>query len=290
MPDFDFFVQALKAHKVGGRFLFSCPLASHGKGNGDRNPSVELIDHNPHPPGVCCYGGCDNSKVWSASIRPYLDPDATLPPPNPALQKSGRLIPFIPAWQAPVPGFILRLAEWHQWTLTTPMPWERFGYELEDGSLACCVIRFNMADGGKEVRACRWDGLAWTWKTTGYGPAPLYNLRALLERPKAAALVVEGEKAARAAMRIPLLENYVAVCPWGGSSVRPTDWSPLEGRQVFVLPDNDQAGEKFAQRVGKHLKKAKAARISIIHPQRVYKRLDQPGECPIGWDIADIEN
>ena len=50
MPDFDFFVQALKAHKVGGRFLFSCPLASHGKGNGDRNPSVELIDHNPHPP------------------------------------------------------------------------------------------------------------------------------------------------------------------------------------------------------------------------------------------------
>ena len=291
MPDFTSFAQALRAQKVGGRFVFSCPLPSHGKGNGDRNPSVELIDHDPEPPGVCCYGGCDNSAVWAASIKPMLDRETPLPPPKPALKENNlELIPFLATHEEPTESFLLSFAQRNQWELEERVPLERYGYRWGDGRLACCVVRFNLADGGKEVRACRFNGMNWTWRTAGYGPAPLYNLPALLFRAEDQVLIVEGEKTAKAAMALERLQQYVAVCPWGGSSVRPTDWTPLQGRQVIIVPDNDLAGKKFSERVSRHAQEAKAEKVKVYNPQDVYAKLGQPGKCPVGWDIADIKD
>ena len=251
---------------------------------------VELIDHSPEPPGVCCYGGCDHREVWAASIKPFLEKGDTHPPPPKPVPKENILIPFITTQETPSKEFLREMAARNKWLLAKGNPLDGYGYRWADGSLACCVVRFNLADGGKEVRACRYDGKKWTWKTAGYGPAPLFNLADLLARPEAPVLVVEGEKTVKAARAFSAVSNCVAVCPLGGSSVRPTDWSSLESRQVFVLPDNDPAGEKFAERVVAACRKAKAESVKIVPPARVYARFGLPGECPVGWDLADIKD
>src|SRR5215831_4216435 len=57
------------AHRLpGGAYLVCCPVPSHGKGRGDRNPSLRLADGD-----VCvlvhCYSGCDRLAVLDALRR-----------------------------------------------------------------------------------------------------------------------------------------------------------------------------------------------------------------------------
>src|SRR5262245_5795879 len=63
-------------------------------------------------------------------------------------------------------------------------------------------------------------------------PRPLYNLDQLTARAGAPVLVVEGEKAADAAVK--LLPDMVVTCsPFGAKSARKADWSVLAGRTVI---------------------------------------------------------
>lgn len=51
--------------KVGGRYLFRCPMPNHGQGRGDQNRSAEVwMDPNDRP-GFKCYGGCDSKVLWT---------------------------------------------------------------------------------------------------------------------------------------------------------------------------------------------------------------------------------
>ncbi len=77
-------------------------------------------------------------------------------------------------------------------------------------------------------------------------PRPLYRLPELLARRGERVYVTEGEKAADAAASIGLLAT---TSPHGCESANKADWSPLSGRDVVVLPDNDDAGRKYAEHV-----------------------------------------
>jgi hypothetical protein len=58
--------------------------------------------------------------------------------------------------------------------------------------------------------------------------------------------IVEGEKAFNAALSIGLNATTSA---GGSGAANKTDWRPLAGRDVVILPDNDNPGEKFAATV-----------------------------------------
>ncbi|MDD2739917.1 MAG: toprim domain-containing protein, partial [Methylomonas lenta] len=76
-------------------------------------------------------------------------------------------------------------------------------------------------------------------------PRPLFGLDRLTNQPKnKAVFFVEGEKCAAALQSIGLC----AVTTLGGSMApNKTDFSPLNGFvSVFILPDNDEPGEKYA--------------------------------------------
>src|SRR5262245_32720239 len=45
-----------------GCWLVPCPVLSHGKGRGDRSPSLRIGDGETHLL-VCCYAGCDHRDV-----------------------------------------------------------------------------------------------------------------------------------------------------------------------------------------------------------------------------------
>jgi hypothetical protein len=144
------------------------------------------------------------------------------------------------------------------------------------------VLRFDHAGGTKEIRPltyCRHPGGVfrdWRW-TTWRKPRPLFNLDKLDARRAACVLIVEGEKSCRAAEQ--LAPGYVCTTsPGGSNAAAQADWTPLNGRQIVVWPDNDDHGRQYATAVAKHSGAAGAMSVSIIEP---------PGGVPAGWDAAD---
>ena len=118
------------------------------------------------------------------------------------------------------------------------------------GEPVALVLRFDSPpteerpDGSKEFRPVSLhDDGGWYLKTPTT-PRPLYGLPDL-----AAASVVficEGEKAADAARSIGL----IATTSMNGSqSPELSNWTPLVGKTVVILPDNDEAGRKYADAV-----------------------------------------
>jgi putative DNA primase/helicase len=120
-----------------------------------------------------------------------------------------------------------------------------------------------------------WDGTKWTRKAPPK-PRPLFGLDDLANRPDAAVLVVEGEKAAQAASLV--LKGYTVVTWAGGaSSVATADWRPLEGRRVDIWPDADDPGRKAAADIAGLL-------LPLCRAVRVVDTTEAPSD---GWDLAD---
>lgn len=92
------------------------------------------------------------------------------------------------------------------------------------------------------------------------GPLPLYRLPEVLAAKRI--YVCEGEKAADAARSIGLTATTSA---HGAKSPKKTDWSPLAGKEVVILPDHDQPGEDYAEAVAEILSELKPpARVRIV--------------------------
>jgi len=64
-----------------GSYLVPCPVPSHGKGLGDRNPSLRISDGASRLL-VHCYSGCDSRDVLDELRRRGLLDDKLTPPPS----------------------------------------------------------------------------------------------------------------------------------------------------------------------------------------------------------------
>ncbi|MGE5296473.1 MAG: AAA family ATPase, partial [Solirubrobacterales bacterium] len=150
----------------------------------------------------------------------------------------------------------------------------RWAYFDAGGDPAGMVVRWDGPQ-GKTIRPVhkRADGL---WDIGGMPePRPLYELPSLLARPEETVYVTEGEKAADAAGWLGLLAT---TSPHGSGSAGKADWRPLAGRDVVILPDNDEPGRAYARTV-----------VSILHalqpPARV-RIVELPGLATKG-DMYD---
>ncbi|GCD59745.1 DNA/RNA helicase [Acetobacter pasteurianus NBRC 3280] len=121
----------------------------------------------------------------------------------------------------------------------------------------------------------RHDVTGWHWKQPAK-PLPLYGLDRLAAKPDAPVLLVEGEKAADAACD--LFPDLVVLTSGGSTSARSADWSPLADRDVTIWPDNDEAGEKYAEHAIEALRDAGAASVRMVK---------LPSGLPPKWDLAD---
>lgn len=135
------------------------------------------------------------------------------------------------------------------------------------------VVRWD-TDAGKDIRPV--SKTATGWAVEGMRePRPLYQLPELLARPDERVYVTEGEKATDAAASIGLLAT---TSPHGAESAGKADWWPLAGREVVILPDNDEAGRGYARAVTSILVK--------MDPVLRVKIVELPGLPPKG-DIYD---
>lgn len=133
------------------------------------------------------------------------------------------------------------------------------------------VVRFNLPDGSKEFRPFhKPDNTGWV---CGDPPGlwPLYRLDSLGDFDL---WVLEGEKCADAAASLGLNATTSA---HGSKAADKTDWTTIQGRNVFILPDNDQFGIDYANHVAERLT-AQGCKVKVV---RI------PGLPPKG-DLADL--
>ncbi|NMC19607.1 MAG: AAA family ATPase, partial [Thermogutta sp.] len=164
---------------------------------------------------------------------------------------------------------------------------QRFGkranlwtYCDKDGKPVGVVLRWNRPDGSKEIRPVAKDGEG-RWRITGLAkPRVLYRLPDLLEADlRIPVVVTEGEKCCDAAMECGLLCTTSA---GGANAARLSDWLPVKGRPVVVLPDHDAAGEKYGEDVAVLCHAAGAASVKVL------RLADHAPGLPEGGDLADI--
>ena len=113
------------------------------------------------------------------------------------------------------------------------------------------------------------------------GLRPLYGLPALAGATQV--FITEGEKAAEAVRRLPGL--VATTSAHGAKSPAWTDWSPLAGKEVVILPDNDTAGAGYATLVVERLARLTPPPLVRMVPLEMIWQTDAPIEA--GYDVAD---
>lgn len=135
------------------------------------------------------------------------------------------------------------------------------------------TVRVQYPDGNKKLSSLvNADG---QWQRGS--PEPPYDLFTQGEiGPGAEVLVHEGEPKVVLAAELGFAS---ATSPFGANSAKKADWSSLKDCVVVVLPDNDKAGQKYAQDVVDQLFK--------LNPEAQACILDLPG-LKRGEDIVDF--
>ena len=243
------------AKKVGGGYLASCPVPSHGQGNGDKHPSLSITMSDDGNFLFKCHGGCDQHTVFSTIKDMGLLP--VLPDRTDYLDSIKPMKP-IPLISTPVLEH-----EWH--------------YTDEDGISLYIKQRFKTFDSkGKTYKTLRVmpDGS----RVGKLGDCRLvpYKLPDLQQATAAGRVVyiTEGEKAADALGSL----GVVATTSHAGAG----NWSPelnqyFAGANVVVVPDNDQVGWNYTHRVVEALlPSAKSIRVLDL-------KLTEPKEDAYEW-------
>jgi hypothetical protein len=228
----------------------------------DRRPSLSIAEGDDGTALVRCHAGCAMSSIASAlrleQSEFFPAGSGSTPIRNGHAKATGATFPTAEAAVTELERHHGKRAE--TWT-----------YRDADGTPVGVVTRWDTQD-GKVIRpvARHADG----WRIGAMPePRPVYRLP---ELAKARLVVVtEGEKAADAARSL----GFTATTSAGGSqAAHMTDWRPLAGKEVWVLPDNDMPGRKYAETI--------ADILSTLPPAPVVRVVELPG-LPDGGDIVD---
>ncbi|NMC21108.1 MAG: DUF3987 domain-containing protein, partial [Thermogutta sp.] len=152
-------------------------------------------------------------------------------------------------------------------------------YRDAKGEPVGLVCRWNTPDGSKEIRPLSLHAAGWRLAALPK-PRPIFRLPEVLAAdPTTPVVVTEGEKCCDAAARCGLLATTSS---GGAAAAKLSDWLPVKGRPVVVLPDADEPGERYAEDVAVLCHAAGAASIRIL------RLADHAPGLPEGGDIADV--
>jgi hypothetical protein len=151
-------------------------------------------------------------------------------------------------------------------------------YHDAAGEPLSVVVRWDGQGDSKLIRPASRNGSGWVLRGMP-SPRQLYGLRRLIAAPPGSRVyVTEGEKAADAVRACGLIAT---TSPHGAKSAGKADWSPLAGQDVVILPDRDDAGERYAEEVASLVIKAGARSVRIV------RLVDRWPAMPEGGDAAD---
>lgn len=228
----------------------SCPVAGHGKGNGDRNPSMSVTYRADQGQTlVHCQAGCHPQDVLMALGLDWSD-----------------------LWDEPITTDRgQKVAEWR--------------YQRPDGEHYFTVERWNNAKGKSFVQ--RVPGQEKAGYPAGFQPC-LYDLPRVLDQAAhhGEVYLVEGEKCVSAARALGL----TATCaPNGVNGWRGYYWHWLDGAsQVTIIADHDEPGHRYAAQVSADLRgHGIRTRVLGVHPSLPPKS-DLYEHVLAGYGVADL--
>ncbi len=153
-----------------------------------------------------------------------------------------------------------------------------WAYHGANGEAVGLVARYETPQ-GKTYRPIARTDAGWVIGAMK-APRPLYKLPAILAAgPGAVVVVCEGEKAADAATACGWLSTTSA---GGCKAAKQTDWSPLAGHDVVIMPDHDEPGEAYARDVVRLCLGAGARSVRVVRLAELWPKM------PEGGDVADF--
>lgn len=207
------------AKKANGQWVASCPVPGHGKGNGDKNPSLSISINDDGKPLFHCHGGCTQEDVFNTIKDMRLLPELEERPDPLANIKPLPSIKFDQEWE----------------------------YQDEDRTTVFVKQRMKIGESGKTYRLYKIDPDGRRHPTLGDARIVPYKLPELLDAKTAGRIiyVVEGEKAADALASIGVTATTAHT---GAGSWPDAITEYFAGANVVILPDNDLPGWRYAQK------------------------------------------
>jgi hypothetical protein len=221
------------AKRANGQWVASCPVPSHGKGNGDKNPSLSVHIDDEGKPLFHCHGGCTQELVFQTIRDMQLLPELEERPDPLANIKPLPKVEFQQEWQ----------------------------YQDEDRVTVFVKHRLRVGESGKTYRLYKVDTDGKRYPTLGDARIVPYKLPELLDAKTAGRIIylAEGEKAVDALMSL----GVVATTAHSGAGHWPeaiTEY--FAGANVVILPDNDLSGWSYARKAAEAiLPIAKAVKV-----------------------------
>ena len=254
----------------GGESIFRCPCSDRHS-NRDRNPSASARLADDGKLLVTCRTGCRTEDIVAAIgwIMADLTPRKTAGGSRPSRQQQKPQPNKLPKEHATAQAAAKSLA-WNGQLV------EFYLYQDAAGRDVGLVARLQRGI-DKLMPQARCDGTTWF---TGKGqslprPSPAYRLPELLaahsDQP---VLIPEGEK------KVELLHKlgFVATCTaMGAGNAKHTDLTPLRGRDVVLLADNDDPGRDHVHDL--------AERLQAIGARSI--RIAELPNLPIKGDVCD---
>ena len=221
------------AKRANGQWVASCPVPSHGKGKGDKNPSLSVHIDDEGKPLFHCHGGCSQESVFQTIRDMQLLPELEERPDPLANIKPMPKVEFQQEWQ----------------------------YQDEDRVTVFVKHRIRIGEFGKTYRLYKMDPSGKRYPTLGDARIVPYKLPELLDAKTAGRIIylAEGEKAVDALMSL----GVAATTSHSGAG----NWPPenteyFAGANVCIIPDNDLSGWAYARKAAEAiLPIAKAVKV-----------------------------
>ena len=241
------------AKRSGSGWSAKCPA------HDDQHPSLTISEGDNGGVVLFCHAGCTVEAIVEALGLRLAD---LMPQGGPRAAPKAKPATVYPTANEAVAALESYLGKRSNlWT-----------YHDAGGEPVGLVVRWDRADGGKNIRPVSRNGRGWVVGAMPE-PRPLYCRNELGTTRRV--YICEGEPATDAARSIGL----VAVTSAGGSkAAHKADWGPLAGREVIILPDADRPGMAYADAVGTIL--------TTLDTPAMVKVVELPG-LPDGGDIYD---
>jgi hypothetical protein len=237
--------------KSGSGWSARCPA------HDDRHASLSVSTGDDGRVLLRCHAGCDTSAIVAALGLGLAD---LFPPRDDATKRKHGGQSFASASEA--------IATLERQLGTKSATWT---YHDTVGDPVGVVVRWETPS-GKAIRPVARVGDNWRIGAMSE-PRPLYRLAEVSNAQRV--IVTEGEKCADAACTL----GFVATTSAGGSqAANKTDWRPLAGKDVIILPDNDEPGRRYAETV--------AGILAKLTPATFVRVVALP-RLPVGGDIVD---
>lgn len=271
---------ALKGRRNGSGWLVSCPCPNHGKGRGDRNPSLSVDDGDDDRLLLCCFAGCDFGDILDEmKYRGLVDDDRALDRPARAEARSTEPEPepepdpdALDIWRPCIPHHPIVAEYLERRGIPFPAPVSLRG-QVDRPAMVAAVQRPD----GKIIAVQQ------TWLTRdgekAAGPKPrhntgLFGTGAVRLGPAAEVLgLAEGVETGLSAMQ---LTGVTVWCCLGKRMHKV--WLPPEVKVVHLFVDNDTSGRKATELTAEvH---TRAGRTVVLRPP--------PSECNDWNDFLNL--